>query len=160
MEFDTKFIQLTSLGPSIYRLIENLNLLRFGLWLSSVRTEVSLIRSKKEFWNFSNFCRLSECYSLFVQTVGCLDVSIGRPDVQVVLFFLSFSTTPISSQSNTQAGSYDKNTETCAEILLETWKAFGLCCPSVWTVAVSWSVSEHEIHLQVEIREAWPSIRA
>jgi len=31
MEFDTEFIQLTSLGPSIYRFIENLNLLRFGL---------------------------------------------------------------------------------------------------------------------------------
>jgi len=41
MKFDTEFIQFTSLGPSIYRLTENLNLLKFGLWLSSVRTEVS-----------------------------------------------------------------------------------------------------------------------
>jgi hypothetical protein len=40
MEFDTEFIQLTSLRPSIYRLTENLNLLRIGLWLLSVRTEV------------------------------------------------------------------------------------------------------------------------
>jgi hypothetical protein len=45
MEFDTEFIQLTSLGPSIYRFTENLNLLRFGLWLSSVRTEVSYVRT-------------------------------------------------------------------------------------------------------------------
>jgi hypothetical protein len=45
MEFDTEFIQLTSLGPSIYRLTENLNLLRFGLWLSSVQTEVSHVRT-------------------------------------------------------------------------------------------------------------------
>jgi hypothetical protein len=44
MEFVTKFIQFTSLEPSIYRLTENLNLLKFKLWLSSVRTEVSLIR--------------------------------------------------------------------------------------------------------------------
>jgi hypothetical protein len=45
MEFDTEFIQLTSLGPSIYRLTENLKLLRFGLWLSRVRTEVSQVRT-------------------------------------------------------------------------------------------------------------------
>jgi hypothetical protein len=45
MEFDTEFTQLTSLGLSIYRLIENLNLLRFGLWLSSVWTEVSHVHT-------------------------------------------------------------------------------------------------------------------
>jgi hypothetical protein len=45
MEFDTKFIQFTSLGPSIYRLIENLNLLKFGLWLLSVQTEVNHVRT-------------------------------------------------------------------------------------------------------------------
>jgi hypothetical protein len=41
------------------------------------------------------------------------------PDVQVVGFFLSFRTTPILSQSDTRAESYDKNTKMCAEIFLE-----------------------------------------
>jgi hypothetical protein len=36
-----------------------------------------------------------------------LDVSIYRLDIQVVGFFLSFPTTPILSQSNTRAESYD-----------------------------------------------------
>jgi len=45
MEFVTEFIQITSLEPSIYRLKENLILLKFGLWLWSVRTEVSLVRT-------------------------------------------------------------------------------------------------------------------
>jgi hypothetical protein len=45
MEFDIEFIQITSLEPSIYRLTENLNLVKFELWLSSVRTEVSLVRT-------------------------------------------------------------------------------------------------------------------
>jgi hypothetical protein len=41
----------------------------------------------------------------------------GRlPYIQVVGFFLSFPKTPISSQSDTRAESYDKNNETCAEI--------------------------------------------
>jgi hypothetical protein len=44
MKFDTKFIQFTSLGLSIYRLTKNLNLLKFRLWLS-VRTEDSVILS-------------------------------------------------------------------------------------------------------------------
>jgi hypothetical protein len=48
------------------------------------------------------------------------DVSLGRPDGQVVSFFVSFPTTPISSQSDTRGESYDKNTETCAESFLET----------------------------------------
>jgi hypothetical protein len=43
----------------------------------------------------------------------------GLTDVQVLGFFLSFLTTPILSQSDTRAESYDKNTETCAEIFLE-----------------------------------------
>jgi hypothetical protein len=38
-------VQNTSLGTSIYRLIGNLKLLRFGLWLVSIRTEVSLFRT-------------------------------------------------------------------------------------------------------------------
>jgi hypothetical protein len=42
-----------------------------------------------------------------------------RPDIQVVLFFLIFPTTPILSQSNTRTESYDKETETYAEIFLE-----------------------------------------
>jgi hypothetical protein len=45
MEFDTEFIQFTSLEPFIYRLKENLNLLKIGLWLSSVQTEVSHVRT-------------------------------------------------------------------------------------------------------------------
>jgi hypothetical protein len=45
MKFDTEFIQFTSLEPSIYRLKENLNLLKIGLWLSSVVTEVSHVRT-------------------------------------------------------------------------------------------------------------------
>jgi hypothetical protein len=45
MEFDTEFIQFISLGPCIYRLTENLNLLKFGLWLSNVRTEDSHVRT-------------------------------------------------------------------------------------------------------------------
>jgi hypothetical protein len=58
MEFDTEFIQFTSLGPSIYRLIENLNPLKFRLWLSIVRTKDSHV------WTV--FCdRLSETAQLF-----------------------------------------------------------------------------------------------
>jgi hypothetical protein len=45
MKFDTEFIQLTSLGPSIYSLTENLNLLRFGLWLLSVQADVSHVQT-------------------------------------------------------------------------------------------------------------------
>jgi hypothetical protein len=45
MEFDTEFIQFTSLEPPIYRLKETLKLLKNGLWLSSVRTEVSHVRT-------------------------------------------------------------------------------------------------------------------
>jgi hypothetical protein len=45
MEFVTEFIQFTSLEPSIYRLTKNLNLLKFELWLSSVRMEVSLVHT-------------------------------------------------------------------------------------------------------------------
>jgi len=36
---------LTSLGPSIYKLTKNLKFLKFELWLSSVRTEVSQVRT-------------------------------------------------------------------------------------------------------------------
>jgi hypothetical protein len=58
MEFDIKFMQLTSLGPSIYRLTKNLNLLRFRLWLSSFRTEDSYVRKV--------FCdRLSETVQFY-----------------------------------------------------------------------------------------------
>jgi hypothetical protein len=45
MEFDTEFIQITSLEPSIYRLTKNLNLLKFELWLLSVQMEISLVRT-------------------------------------------------------------------------------------------------------------------
>jgi len=38
-------VQKTSLRPSIYRLTRNLKMLRFGLWLASDRTEVSLVRT-------------------------------------------------------------------------------------------------------------------
>jgi hypothetical protein len=39
----SNFVQNTSLGPSIYMLTKNLKLLRFELWLVSIRTEVSLV---------------------------------------------------------------------------------------------------------------------
>jgi hypothetical protein len=147
MEFDTEFIQFTRLEPSIYRLKETLNLLKIGLWLRTVWTEVTLVRTVfcDRLSETTQFWRPSGRYSLSVRKVGRLDVSIGRPDIQVVRFFLSFPKTPILSQSDTQAESYDKNTDTCVEIFLETWK-------------VSRSVSEHEIQLQVEIEEAWPSV--
>jgi hypothetical protein len=45
MESITEFLKFTSLEPSIYRLTENLNLLKFELWLLSVRTKVSLVRT-------------------------------------------------------------------------------------------------------------------
>lgn len=45
MKFTVESIQNTSPGPSIYRLTRNLKLLRFGLWLASVRTEVSLVQT-------------------------------------------------------------------------------------------------------------------
>jgi hypothetical protein len=45
MKFYTKFLQITSLESSIYRLKENLILLKFGLWWVGVRTEVSLFRT-------------------------------------------------------------------------------------------------------------------
>jgi hypothetical protein len=38
---------------------------------------------------------------LSVQTLGRSDISVGQPDIQVVSFFVSFTTTPILSQSNT-----------------------------------------------------------
>jgi hypothetical protein len=41
----THSVQFTSLGPSIYRFTGNLKLLRFGLWLLSIRTEVSQVRT-------------------------------------------------------------------------------------------------------------------
>jgi hypothetical protein len=44
MEFYTKFLQITSLEPSIYRLIENLILLKIRLWRVAVQIEVNLIQ--------------------------------------------------------------------------------------------------------------------
>jgi hypothetical protein len=43
-------IKFTSLEPSIYRLTENLNLLKFELWLSSVRTKVNLVQTVFCYW--------------------------------------------------------------------------------------------------------------
>jgi hypothetical protein len=43
MEFDIESIQFKSLEPSIYRLNENLNLMKIGLWLSSIRKEDSYV---------------------------------------------------------------------------------------------------------------------
>jgi hypothetical protein len=114
--------------------------------------------SEKKLWNSSNFYRPPGCYSLSIGTMGSPYLSIYHPNSQVVLFFLSFPTTPILSQSDTRAKSYDKNIKTCAESFLETWKVSGPCCPSVGTVAVSRSMSKHEIRLRVEIGEAWPSV--
>jgi hypothetical protein len=45
MEFYTEFLQITNLEPSIYRLIENLILLKFRLWLWSIRMEDSLVQT-------------------------------------------------------------------------------------------------------------------
>jgi hypothetical protein len=153
MEFDTEFIQFTSLEPSIYRLKEPLNLHKFGLWLSSVRTKVSLVRTV--------FCdRVWKGILKFLEFLQDVRTLLSfHPDIQVVSFFLSFPTTPISSQSDTWAESYDKNTKTCAEIFLEAWNASGRYCPLVRTTAVSRSVSELEIQLRVETGEAWPSVR-
>jgi len=62
------------------------------------------------------FTNLStELFRIFSNIEECPDISLGRPDGQVVVFFISFPTTPISSQSNTRVESYNKNTETCAE---------------------------------------------
>jgi hypothetical protein len=50
----------------------------------------------------------------FLQRTGHY-ISLSHRDNQVVaIFFISFLTTPISSQSDTLVESYDKNAETCA----------------------------------------------
>jgi hypothetical protein len=80
MEFDTEFIQFTSLWPSIYTLTENLNLLKFGLWLSSVRTEDSHV------WTV--FCdRLLETAQFFPYQVH---VRTAWPRVQTVFAITHF----------------------------------------------------------------------
>jgi hypothetical protein len=131
MEFDTEFLQFTSIEPPIYRLKETLTLLRNGLWLSTVRTEISPVRTI--------FC------DTFSETTQSWRLSGHLMDVQVVRYFLSFPMKLILSQSDTRAKSYDKNTETCSKIFLEAWNASGRCCTSVQTVAISRSVSGHEI---------------
>jgi hypothetical protein len=45
MEFYIEFIQITSLELSIYRLTENLILLKIELWQVGLRTEVSLVQT-------------------------------------------------------------------------------------------------------------------
>jgi hypothetical protein len=84
MEFDTEFIQFTSLGPCIYRLTENLNLLKFGLWLSSVRMEDSHV------WTVF-YDRVSETAQLFPYQVH---VRTAWPSVRTV-----FAITPFCVQT-------------------------------------------------------------
>jgi hypothetical protein len=80
MEFDTEFIQFTSLRPSIYRLTKNLNLLKFVLRLSSVLTEDSHIQTV--------FCdRLSETTQFFPYQVH---VRTALPSVQTVFAITPF----------------------------------------------------------------------
>jgi hypothetical protein len=130
---------------TIYFRNSALNLLKLGLWLRTVRTVFcNRLLETAQFW------RPSWTYSLSVRTVGRLDISIGRPGIKVVGFFLSFLKTPILSQCDTRAEGYDKNAETCTESFLETWIASGWCWPSVRTVSVSQSMSKHEIQLLVE----------
>jgi hypothetical protein len=49
----------------------------------------------------------------FLQRAGNY-ISLSHRGNQVIAIFISFLTTPISSQSDTLAESYDKNIETCA----------------------------------------------
>jgi hypothetical protein len=60
-----------------------------------------------------------ELFRIFSNIEEHPDISLGHPNGQVVLFFISFPTTPISSQSNTRVESFDKNTKTCVE---SSWK--------------------------------------
>jgi hypothetical protein len=123
MEFDTEFIQLTSLGPSIYRLTENLNLLRFGLWLSSVQTEVSHVRTI-----FGAI--LSETVQFYLYQVH---VRSAWPSVRMV-----FSITPSCVQTE------HRN-------ILKCWTAFGRVATSSGRLAeTSLIVSTSEIQLCVE----------
>jgi len=82
------------------------------------------------------------------------DASSGRPDSQLTAFFLSFPTTPISSQSDIWVKSYNQNTGRCLDGLIErpdgqlqppfqnSTESFHnkatseRCCPSVRTVAL------------------------
>jgi hypothetical protein len=43
MEFYTEFLQITSLEPSIYRLTENLILLKIGLWPVALGQKLTLV---------------------------------------------------------------------------------------------------------------------
>jgi hypothetical protein len=80
MEFDTEFIQFTSLEPSIYRLKETLNLHKFELWLMSVRMEDSYV------WTV--FCnRISETAQLYPYQVH---VRTAWPSVWTVFVITHF----------------------------------------------------------------------
>jgi hypothetical protein len=86
----------------------------------------------------------------FQRPSGCLSCRI----------FVSFPTTPISSQSDTRAESYDKNTEMSAEIFLEAWNENGRCCPSVRTVNCNRLSKIAQFYpYQVHVQTAWPSVR-
>jgi hypothetical protein len=89
-----------------------------------------------------------------IQTVACLNDSIGRLNHQIASFFVSFPMMPISSQSNIWPKSYDQNTRGCPDRLTERSNgqlqppfqngdenfhnkaASRWCCPSVRTVAL------------------------
>jgi hypothetical protein len=123
MEFDTKFIQFTSLGLSIYRLTENLNLLKFGLWLSSVRTEDSHVRTV--------FCdRLLETVQFFPYQVH---VRTAWPSVWTV-----FAITPFCIRTKVRN-------------ILNSWIASGCVATSSGQLAeTSITMLTFEIQLSVE----------
>jgi hypothetical protein len=91
------------------------------------------------------------------------DASIGLMDGQFISFFVSFPTTPISSQSDNWVKSYDQNTGGCPDGLTKrpdsqlqppfqsstgsfhNKAASGQCCPSVWTVTL-------QLHVIIIIR--------
>jgi hypothetical protein len=64
---------------------------------------------------FSNFGRAVRTLDVSIQTVACLDYSIGRSDHQIVSFFVSFLITPNSSQSDIWLKCYDQNTRGCPD---------------------------------------------
>jgi hypothetical protein len=105
VEFVTEFIQFTSLEPSIYRLKENLNLLKNELWLSSVRTEVRLVRTV--------FCdRLQNSANLFITGI--------RPDgLAERLDSLRYKSFPRSNESSEYSEELD-SVRTCCYVIRTT----------------------------------------
>jgi hypothetical protein len=105
MEFDTEFIQFTSLEPPIYRLKETLNLLKNELWLSSVRMEVSHVRTI--------FCDI-----VILSLSGpCLDDLTERPDN------LCYNSFPRSNGTQEYSKMLD-SVRTCCHVVRTTCRNF------------------------------------